>query len=618
MTTLLLSTAAAARPAGGAALGQVAIATAFATAMTVALLWVMKAHRDRRTKILDRLGAFAERASGLPPWAALPAGVGGGTLLVALLGMYWDISLHIDQGRDPGPLANPAHYLILFGLYGIFAAGCLAIAMPRSKPGPAAIRITGDWYAPVGGLLMATCGGFALIGFPLDDMWHRMFGQDVTLWGPTHLMLFGGAAMTLIGQAVLLQEGMRARKTTSEPGGRHDLPIVTFLRRLGLMGGLLIGLSTFQGEFDFGVPQFSMTFHPLLIAMAAGIALVASRLWIGRGAAIGAAVMYLVVRGGVSLIVGDVFGETMPAVPLYLGEAVCVELAALLLLNRPLVFGAVGGFLAGTVGFATEWPWTHAVFRIPWDSSLMPEGLIIAAIVGTAGGLVGALLGLGLRGELPRPGVARAVALGGTAVIALAVANSLVTNDTKKVTANVSLAQASPPPDRTGRVTVRLQPADAADDAYWMTTTAWQDGGLVVDRLKRVSEGVYRSTKDLPISGDWKATIRLHTGREILGTPVYMPEDTAIPAREVPARPQFTRPFVKDKKLLQREVKQGVAGWLWTAASMVVLILYVVFLTANALGVARLARRDPRTPPRAPRDEPQRRRVTATPAGVAS
>ena len=43
------------------------------------------------------------------------------------------------------------------------------------------------------------CGAFALLGFPLDDMWHRIFGQDVTLWGPTHLMLIGGAAMTLVG-----------------------------------------------------------------------------------------------------------------------------------------------------------------------------------------------------------------------------------------------------------------------------------------------------------------------------------------------------------------------------------------------------------------------------------
>ena len=98
--------------------------------------------------------------------------------------MYWDISLHIDVGRDPGPLANPAHYLILVGLFGIFSAGYFAICLPKERPGPAAVRIAGDWYAPVGGVLIAACGAFALIGFPLDDIWHRLFGQDVTLWGP--------------------------------------------------------------------------------------------------------------------------------------------------------------------------------------------------------------------------------------------------------------------------------------------------------------------------------------------------------------------------------------------------------------------------------------------------
>ena len=63
---------------------------------------------------------------------------------------------------------------------------------------------------------MAAAGGFALIGFPLDDVWHRLFGQDVTLWGPTHLMLIGGASISLIGQGILLAEGTRSR-----PGGRE-------------------------------------------------------------------------------------------------------------------------------------------------------------------------------------------------------------------------------------------------------------------------------------------------------------------------------------------------------------------------------------------------------------
>lgn len=32
----------------------------------------------------------------------------------------------LDSGRDPGPLANPSQYLILFGLFGIFPAGFLS------------------------------------------------------------------------------------------------------------------------------------------------------------------------------------------------------------------------------------------------------------------------------------------------------------------------------------------------------------------------------------------------------------------------------------------------------------------------------------------------------------
>ena len=50
--------------------------------------------------------------------------------------MYWDISLHIGVGRDEGPLANPAHYFILIGLFGIFAAGFFAMVLPKEKPEP--------------------------------------------------------------------------------------------------------------------------------------------------------------------------------------------------------------------------------------------------------------------------------------------------------------------------------------------------------------------------------------------------------------------------------------------------------------------------------------------------
>ena len=259
---------AAAEPAGGAAATQVAIATAGAALGSTALLGLAMGHRSGRVQILGRIAAVAERASGLPGWAALPAGLAAVALNVALLGMYWDISLHIDNGRDAGPLANPAHYLILAGLFGVFTAGVLAIVLPKERPGPGAVRIARGWYAPAGGVLLTACGAFSLIAFPLDDVWHRLFGQDVTLWGPTHLMLIGGAGLSLVAQAVLLAEGLRARARTarpaSRPAGRFQLrpAHVTAARRLGLMGGLLVGLSTFQAEFDFGVPQYRLVFQP--------------------------------------------------------------------------------------------------------------------------------------------------------------------------------------------------------------------------------------------------------------------------------------------------------------------------------------------------------------------
>jgi hypothetical protein len=577
---LTTTIAAAPKPAGGAAIDQVAIATFGAVAASLAVWWIIRGHRAGREGALGRVAAVCGRVSGLPGWAALPTVAATGSLMVALLGMYWDISLHIGVGRDAGPLANPAHYLILVGLYGVFVAGVLAMTLPRpgEPAGPAAVRLSRDWHAPVGGLLIAAAGAFALIGFPLDDVWHRLFGQDVTLWGPTHLMLIGGAGMTLIGQAVLVAEGLAARPE----GVRGPLVRVAAVRRVALMGGLLIGLSTFQAEFDFGVPQFRLVLQPLLIAVAAAVALVAARLWTGPGGALGAVLFFLVVRGLVSLLVGPVLGETTPALPLYLGEAACVELAAVVLVRRPVVFGAVAGLLVGTVGMATEWPWTHAVMPLPWTADILPEALALAAIGGVAGGVVGALLAEGLRGRLPRPALARPLLALGIAAIAACLVDGLIT---------------APPGDARvlmrvdgDRVTLRVEPARLAADPAWLTVSAWQGGGLRIDRLRRTGPATFTTTQPVPLSGDWKSMVRLQDGRRVLAAPIFLPADAAIPVPEVPVRPQVTRPLRADHEVLQRERKRDVPAWLWTVAGGVVLALTLAFITALSWGVGRVGR----------------------------
>src|SRR3954454_2193975 len=323
----------AAKPAGGAALDQVAVATGAAMVVTFALLYFGLGHRSGKVGLLGRLGRFSRRVSGLPDWAAIPAGLIVVSLITALFGMLWDISLHIAQGRDNGPLANPAPYFILGGLFGVFSSGFLSMCLPLEKPSRAAVKVADGWYAPLGGVLIAAGGAFSLVGFPLDDVWHRLFGQDVTLWGPTHLMLIGGAAMTLIGLAVLLVEAGAANREA----GHRELRWASWMRRVSLPGAFLLGLSTVQAEFDFGVPQFRMIFHPMLIMLAAGISLVAARVWLGRGSALGAALFFVAMRGLMTLFAGPVLGEPTPHFPLYLVEAVLVELIGLRAM-RPLPF----------------------------------------------------------------------------------------------------------------------------------------------------------------------------------------------------------------------------------------------------------------------------------------
>jgi hypothetical protein len=551
---------AAAPPAGGAEIFQITIATLGATILTCALLYLGFGHRSGRVQLLQRLSDFSERVSGMPGWVAFPSAVATVSLITAVIGMYWDIALHIDNGRDAGPLANPAHYFILAGLFGIFAAGFFAMVLPRERPSAVAIRLGHDWWAPLGGVLICACGAFSLIGFPLDDVWHRLFGQDVTLWGPTHLMLIGGAAMTLVGIAVLTVEGLRANASSETPV--EELLHTKMARAIALTGGLMLGLSTFQAEFDFGVPQFQLIFQPMLLMLAAGVGLVLARVYAGPGAALGAAIFFILIRGGLALLVGPVLGQTTPHFPLYLAEAAVVEAVALFVCTqrRPLRFGLFAGIGIGTVGLAAEWGWSHLWMPLPWPESAFPEVAVVGLAAAIAGSTIGAWIGTHLSPIPPkRSPQLRSAAVCSAAVLAVLVAYGLYTPTQQGVSAQVALKEVGGLAGREVEATVRMDPPDAAADAEWFDVTAWQGGGLVVAPLEKIGPGLYRSTEPIPVHGNWKAMIRLHDESSLTALPIYLPRDEAIPVRETPAPPQFTRSFSDEHQLLQREAKGGPA-----------------------------------------------------------
>jgi hypothetical protein len=70
---------------------------------------------------------------------------------------------------------------------------------------------------------------------------------------------------------------------------------------------------------------------------------------------------------------------------------------------------------------------------------------------------------------------------------------------------------------------------------------------------------------------------------------VYLPEDTAIPAKEVKAEPRFTRTFVEDHKILQREQKGGTAKILPVIAYGTVLLIALALIALLGWALRRVA-----------------------------
>jgi hypothetical protein len=607
--------------AGGAQVDQLVALGAVYIGGTGAVVWLANAHRTGRTQVLARAGALAAWALRVPAWAALPVVIATVGLLAAMWGGLWDIGYHVDNGRDTGPLGNPGHWPLLLGIFTTFAAGVIAFGMADQDDATGAwVRITRNWRVPIGAVLLVVCMSFGLSALALDDVWHRIFGQDVTLWSPTHFVFLFGGMLTVTGMLVLLKEGSLASTSPNakfRDAGPPSWPELAWRRvlRVALLGGLLCGLELYLAEYDWGVPLYRQVWQPLLLAAFAGLIFTAARAWAGPGSALGAWGVYALIRA-TGIVVPVLAGVSAPSMPLLLGSAVCVELLALRLdpRRRALAFGAGAGFLCGTVGFAAEYGWSQIAMPLPWTDALLPEGLIYAALAGVAGGLLGALFAAAMRGELPAPRVARVACIGAFALL-LAVAFGAAQKDVPDARAQIQLTDVKPPPNREALATVRLDPPDAADDANWFYILAWAGGdNRVVDRLERIGPGVYRSTRPIPLGGRWKVGLRLNRGHERGAVPMRLPVDRGLPhaeqtlpavttaeeleramrtssGAELPAPAFFDRPFGDDNLIVLRETKGNVAGWLWALGIGLTALIWGLCIVGLVLGIGRMARR---------------------------
>ncbi|MGC7098767.1 hypothetical protein ACPZ19_29195 [Amycolatopsis lurida] len=571
-------------PAGGAELGQIAIAGLMFFAVFLPLaVFVLRERAGKRTAA-GRLADWAAARSGLPRWAALPMFLAGLSGLSALIGVYWDVPIHMELGRDEGPLANPSHYPIYFGLMGIFASGVLSAGLAKGKLPARTFGIGPHWRVPMGSVQMMATGLVGVAGFPLDDVWHRLFGQDVTEWGPTHVLMIGGGIGVVIGLQLLLAE---ARQVGASG------PLVRLLGPL-LAGAWMMGASAFLMEFDLGVPQFPMLAQVVLVGLIGGWTLLYGRLAWGPGGTLIVLAVFLVTRALFSIIpaVDDLHVASL--LP-YVAEAVVIEVVALLAgragAHRLALLAGIG---AGTVGMLGEWAFSQWLMPNPWPAAHLPLFLGFGVFASIAGCLIGAWQYQQAESiaapEGPAPGTPErrvrhvaglAGALGAVALMAVVVVPQ---DPPDGLTADVALSESSTglpvsAPHGGGEprwvhATVTISDPGLASDAIWLNGFSWQGGDFFSKPLEQVGDGVYRTAEPLPVYGAWKSGFRLHTANRMLAlAPVYAPDDPAANAPAIEAV-SGSRPFMSEIDFLQRERKSETPAVLWTVAYVVVGLIF--------------------------------------------
>jgi hypothetical protein len=509
------------------------------------------------------------RLTGFPGWAMAGALTGLMMLLIAVIGFYWDVAWHIDNGRDKN-LFTPPHVMILVGLGGLAFAGAISTVFAK---------IDGK-RVPWSALTLGLMGAGAVVAFPIDNLWHQAYGLDLTLWSPPHLQLVAGGALGTLAVLLLLAEGLPDARPTIV--GRAVVVMAA--------GAALVGLSIFQAEFDFGVPQFQVVYLPVLVAATAGFTLVLARLGLGAWGAIKVVLFYLALRGLIAVIVAGSLDHTFPHFPLYLAAALAVEGAAVLVgTGRRLRFALFAGALVGIVGMAGELLWISVAGYGPVSSALLPKVALLAPAAAVAAAVLGA-------------GFARAFSSGQTRIpIAALVPAGLVLLAVLAfpLPRNVGHVQAVTRLDRTdgrARVEVQLRPADAAEGAAAFNVTSWQGGGRETARLDRVGPGRYVASQPVPVSGRWKSLIALDRGDETMAAPVYLPADREIGASAVAAVPSRRVTFARNTDVLLREAKPGPPGpaALAYAAWGISVALWIAMLAFTAVRAGR-GRSEPST-----------------------
>ena len=325
-----------------------------------------------------------------------------------LLGGYWDVSWHIIIGRDT--FWSPPHLVLYAGIIAILAACGAAVAQAAAAargrgpalPGPL-VTLPFGLRLPPGIVVTLVGAGMSLASAPIDDTWHRLYGLDVTIWSPPHIMLVAGMVIAPFGALIGLTLETNRRLPTRLRRMWHNTGQLWRMPRSELTaiaaGGVILATAlAVLAEYDFNVPQFQLFYHPIILAALSAFVLVAAARASGRiGAATLAALAYTAMRLAIhaELVLLD---GMRPQIPLILAAAPIIDLVLVGLPLRPLwLRAALAG--AGFAGLLTavQVPYLLARGWMQWEPAMLGVAAPWMLALAAAGAVLGWLVGSALR-----------------------------------------------------------------------------------------------------------------------------------------------------------------------------------------------------------------------------
>lgn len=234
-------------------------------------------------------------------------------IFAILYGSAWDGQWHAAVGRDQ--FFTPPHVLMYSGVASVGLLCLLMVLLEtmryyRRVPGvndQTTSTILRIFHAPLGFIITGFGMLMILLSAPLDNYWHVLYGIDVTVWSPFHIMGLLSGLIAFLGIVYLFgSEATRARQYRRESGlvtsvrRRWHLP--DFLLVIGLAVLLPMALITTLDDMQFFVlGPVQIAIYPLVASFSAFILVACVRATGKIGAATLAALIFTLIRLGLNL-----------------------------------------------------------------------------------------------------------------------------------------------------------------------------------------------------------------------------------------------------------------------------------------------------------------------------